>query len=799
MKNKFTQVVPILVILLLCLLKAFISQGQNHKVFEMAYSKSDTYEINKTYSKSTTIYPFKQNKAIFSLAITANVQLNNYKSFVRVIFVTDKGDEYLVLESSSIISDENLINFKYYSEETSLLQGVIPTSIKLEIEDATITIESISINDDVNNKKEESAFDNNFKLKKKAQDSIKIYRINTQIRKKGGMWFAGETSLSKMTYQEKKRMMGGTLSNLKGFEYYSGGIFDLSEPISEAVTLLKAATLNATTERNIVPSFDWHKRHGINWMTPVRDQGQGWPTCSSFARIGAVEAMVNLYWNQNINLDLSEQQLRRCSAGVEPYKFIRNSGVVLESCSPYTPSDNTTLCSAICPNPLERIRISGYNFTQTLTEDSLKRSLIKYGPSSILLGDMMHEMTLVGFGTINANDTIYAVNSNNNGFTYEIIPYSDIRIGTSYWIFKNSWGANSRQKGYVYLKTGIQNIGRIQSVLPPIYSLQYTENNRKCVDLDDDGYYSWGIGAKPTISPVCPIMEDDDDSKSYFGPLDPKDLSTSVNLPYTYSFESPSDLWVQSRSDNFDWYFTNSTSRITPNTGPVSAYDGSWYLLANAQYNTPNKTATIIGPSINLMNACNSNLIFNYHMFGSGMGSLALQLSTDGGNTWSASIWSVSGNQGDIWKNSSIDISPYNGNMLKFRFIATTVSSSFSSMAIDNIKIVPATANTNMVISTSQTWSDFRNICQNLVIQGSTVLTINGEVIMPDESLITIKNGSELVVDAGKIINSKVVVESGGKLTLKNNGLLIINNDDITVNLGGLSDLLFGEVRKKNN
>jgi len=83
MKNKFTQVVSILVILLLCLLKAFTSQGQNHKVFEMAYSKSDTYEINKTYSKSTTIYPFEQNKAIFSLAITANVQLNNYKSFVR--------------------------------------------------------------------------------------------------------------------------------------------------------------------------------------------------------------------------------------------------------------------------------------------------------------------------------------------------------------------------------------------------------------------------------------------------------------------------------------------------------------------------------------------------------------------------------------------------------------------------------------------------------------------------------------------------------------------------------------------
>ena len=35
-----------------------------------------------------------------------------------------------------------------------------------------------------------------------------------------------------MTYQQKKQLFGGTLPNLKGFDYYKGGIFNLTDPKS---------------------------------------------------------------------------------------------------------------------------------------------------------------------------------------------------------------------------------------------------------------------------------------------------------------------------------------------------------------------------------------------------------------------------------------------------------------------------------------------------------------------------------------------------------------------------------------
>jgi len=141
-------------------------------------------------------------------------------------------------------------------------------------------------------------------------------------------------------------MLLGTkrLPNLAGFEYYKGGIFEIEPPKP------KTQTLSQTTS-NFPPSFDWRNRHGKNWMTEVKDQNFPNPcgSCWAFAAVGAAEAMINLYFNRILNIDLSEQQLVSCAitkgccgipraTGMTPINdYISKYGLPEESCFPYSP------------------------------------------------------------------------------------------------------------------------------------------------------------------------------------------------------------------------------------------------------------------------------------------------------------------------------------------------------------------------------------------------------------------------------------------------------------------------------
>jgi C1A family cysteine protease len=518
-----------LVVLLLFFLKTNVCQGQNNKVFNMAYSKTKTTIIHGSYSKSTIVYPFKEKEHIFSLAINANMQLDGYKSLVRVILVTESGDEFLIMEPSYIINAAK-ITISDYGEETAILNGVVPSKIKIELEDASILLESISYNNSSQNKLKNEEFVLCSELKKKKQDSVKIERITSQIQNLGYSWKANETSVSKLTYQQKMQVFGNPLPNLRGFEYYSGGVFDLTDPNRTKSALIQSGTCN------VIESFDWRSRHGQNnnWMTPVRDQGT-FGTCEIFAATGATEAFINLYYNQHLNLDLAEQKAVKCALWSVPLvlDYYTNTGAVLESCAPYDPG-NTQACNDVCPNPTEIIRISGKQDLHALcypyTEEGYKKMIIKYGPVASGIFSLNHRMTLLGF-------------------------YIDNTDGKTVWIFKNSWGTNNSpnpQAGYFETKADISDLWGGYAPLPPITSLNYSESNRICSDSDGDGYYNWGIGTKPASYPSCPSEEDGDDSNPNLGPIN--DYGYCANLirstqTWQYLYTANGDVIVRNNGN----------------------------------------------------------------------------------------------------------------------------------------------------------------------------------------------------------------------------------------------------------
>lgn len=141
--------------------------------------------------------------------------------------------------------------------------------------------------------------------------------------------------------------------------------------------------------------------------------------------------------------------------------------------------------------------------------------------------------------------------------------------------------------------------------------------------------------------------------------------------------------------DDLDWLVARQKSS-TPRTGPSSGVGGSGnfvYLEPGSGANIcPGKTALLSSHCLDVTApVIDCHLSFWFHMYGDQMGSLTLEASTDGGNTW-FSLWSRSGNQGDQWYRQYIDLSPFHQQVIQLRFRGITGSGPRSEMALDQIE-----------------------------------------------------------------------------------------------------------------
>ncbi len=160
-----------------------------------------------------------------------------------------------------------------------------------------------------------------------------------------------------------------------------------------------------------------------------------------------------------------------------------------------------------------------------------------------------------------------------------------------------------------------------------------------------------------------------------------------ASYPYNESFENTLGAWSQANGDNFDWTLKSGTTPSS-NTGPSAANDGTYYIyMESSSPNFSTKRAILNSPCFDLSGETQATVSFMYHMYGaSTMGSLALEASTDNGNTWT-SIWSKVGNQGNSWKAASIDLAAYVGATVQLRFNGITGTTWQGDMAVDKFSI----------------------------------------------------------------------------------------------------------------
>jgi hypothetical protein len=318
--------------------------------------------VDQTITKDTLVATIQRNIILDSKTIVASGEANFFTNsgYVRVLLSDDYDYDLLVYESFPLVAVEGKDIFNHAAIETyEIPSNLTLTKVRVEIMNAVLNNLLIEIvpSDDVSVQQEQARKD-------------RITLINSNLNSQNALWIAGETSISQMSYEEKKKMFEGSVPDLQGFEYYIGGIFDVNSDTTTSIQRVNSS---------YVSSFDWRNRHGANNQSSpyYNSEGHGWITsvknqiplgaCWMFAGTGVTEALSNLYFNQHINLDLSEQDAISCCGScwgspARALEYIKTTGVVQETCFPYTASRTTPCSDKVCDINLTKItNIAGYD------------------------------------------------------------------------------------------------------------------------------------------------------------------------------------------------------------------------------------------------------------------------------------------------------------------------------------------------------------------------------------------------------------------------------------------------------
>ncbi|MEJ2619411.1 MAG: putative Ig domain-containing protein [Candidatus Thiodiazotropha sp.] len=170
--------------------------------------------------------------------------------------------------------------------------------------------------------------------------------------------------------------------------------------------------------------------------------------------------------------------------------------------------------------------------------------------------------------------------------------------------------------------------------------------------------------------------------------IEVNDDSTPVVL-YSSDFELDFGDWSNvTVGDNKNWTrYTGSTP--SSGTGPSGGANSSKYYVyletSSGSAYSNGDSAILLGP---VMSDSSIQLKFDYHMYGSNMGYLAVDGYANGG--WVNNVWLISGQQQSsysaMYSNVELDLSSYGFSQLRFR--ATASGGYMGDMAIDNIQIL---------------------------------------------------------------------------------------------------------------
>ena len=255
-------------------------------------------------------------------------------------------------------------------------------------------------------------------------------------------------------------MSGMTLG---GLQRRAGG---MSRMTSRPSTAPLSGQIKLAAEQ-LPDSFDWRDRHGVNYVSPIRNQGQC-GSCYAFASMAMMESRLRIITNNTLQVVLSPQDVVGCSeysqgcAGGFPYliagKYAQDFGAVEESCFPYIGKDSSCTEKKDCTRyyATNYYYVGGYY--GACNEPEMRVELVNNGPIAVgfeVLNDFL-----------NYKGGIYEHTGLVDKFNpWEITNHAVLVVGygteggVPYWIVKNSWGESWGENGYFRIIRGVDEVG----------------------------------------------------------------------------------------------------------------------------------------------------------------------------------------------------------------------------------------------------------------------------------------------------------------------------------------------------
>lgn len=266
-----------------------------------------------------------------------------------------------------------------------------------------------------------------------------------------------------------------------------------------------------------------------------------------------------------------------------------------------------------------------------------------------------------------------------------------------------------------------------------------------------------------------------------------------ITPPYQTAFEEEGNTpegWYNDTEDEFDWtVITGDTP--SPHTGPAGDHTTGtgYYIYTEATYNNPFYEADLLTPFFDLTDLLDVEARFWYHMWDDDYGNMGtLHLDIGVNDVWTEDIMTpISGNQGDQWLEQVVDLSGWEGQIIRLRFRGITGSDWASDICIDDFSITgtnPCPPGNVTFASQAEIDGFPANYPYCYEIDGKLEISGNDITNLDSLDMITSIQGDLEISD-----NPNLTSLSGLTNVTAIDGVLIINNNDLLASLSGIDNI----------